>query len=85
MEQYKNKSEFYHFGVLPRMCIHSPIEDEYSHMYVPQEKCDCGCSKWVDGKMPLVEMMGVPCMFKDVHRCKDCNEVRVANHIGKDE
>jgi len=85
MEECRNNSEFYHFGILPRVCIHSPEPDQYSHMYVPEERCKCGCVEWVDGKMPLAELMGVPCMFKDVHRCKACNDIRMANHIGKED
>lgn len=85
MEQYKNKSEFYHFGLLPRVCIHTLDIDEYSHMYIPQEVCSCGSKDWIDSKMALSQMNGIPFMFKDVHRCKKCNEVRMANHIGKEE
>ncbi len=81
-----DKSEFYHFGILPRVCIHSPNEDEYLKMYIPREKCGCGNSEWISGKMDIVKPMnGYTFPQKDVHRCKDCNEVRMADHIGKDE
>jgi hypothetical protein len=80
-----NNSAFAHFGLLPRVCIHQPEKDEYSHMYKAREVCDCGCNKWIDGKMALAQIMDVQCMFKNVHRCKKCNEVRVADHIGKEE
>jgi hypothetical protein len=73
-----SKSEFYHFGLLPQVCIHSLIEDEYSKMYKPQETCDCGHSEWVESTMIMIE--GYP--PKQVHRCKKCNEVRIAHHIG---
>lgn len=78
-------SKFYHFGIVPRVCIHSPKPDQYSKMYVPRDACKCGCKEWVEGKMPLARMLGVDCMFKDVHRCNDCGEVRVADHVGKEE
>lgn len=82
-----NESAFYHFGILPSVCIHSPIEDQYSSMYIPREKCKCGCSEWVEGEMKIVEdSMGYEFPKKNVHRCKDCNDVRMADHIGvKDE
>lgn len=77
-----SNSEFFHFGILPQVCIHSLIEDEYSKMYVPQEVCKCGCKEWIDSTMLM--FIGLP--EKEVHRCKDCNEVRIAKHIGiKDE
>lgn len=78
MDEFINKSEFFHFGILPQICIHSVIEDEYSKMYIPQMVCNCGCVEWIDGKMQMFE--GFP--EKDVHRCKKCNEVRIAHHIG---
>ena len=81
--EWTNKSEFYHFGILPEICIHSPIEDKYSKMYTPREKCDCGCSEWIEGKMDIVKPVnGYQYPQKDVHRCKNCNEVRMADHIG---
>ena len=81
--EYLNKSEFYHFGILPRICIHSLIEDEYSKMYVPRQKCECGCCQWVAGKMDIIkESNGHLYPKKDVHRCKECNEVRLSDHIG---
>lgn len=80
-------SEFFHFGILPSVCIHSPIEDEYSKMYNPRQKCECGCEEWVDGLMDIVKPMnGYEFPKKNVHRCAKCSEVRMADHIGvKDE
>lgn len=76
-------SPFYHYGILPEVCIHSTKEDEYSKMYSPREKCDCGSSEWIEGKMDIVQPVhGYKFPQKDVHRCKKCNEVRVADHIG---
>ncbi len=78
-----NKSEFYHFGILPQVCIHSTDEDEYSKSYIPREKCDCDHSEWVEGKMDIVKpIMGYNFPKKNVHRCKECNEIRMADHIG---
>lgn len=87
MNDWINKSEFYHFRILPQLCIHSIIEDEYSKMYIPREKCDCGCFEWIEGKMDIIKSEhGLKFPQKDVHRCKKCNEVRMADHIGlKDE
>lgn len=73
-----SNNEFYHFGILPQKCIHTPIPDQYSKMYIPQESCECGCKDWVDSTMELFKMMPV----KHVHRCAACNEVRIANHLG---
>ncbi len=81
-------SEFYHFGILPQICIHSAIEDQYSRMYTPRQKCDCGCSEWDEEGCTMIlghYADGTP-VYKDVHRCKQCHEVRMADHIGvKDE
>ena len=87
IDEHKKNSEFYYFGILPQVCIHTPEGDQYSDMYIPREFCDCGCSEWVEGKMKIVEdSMGYEFPQKDVHRCKDCNGVRVADHRGvKDE
>jgi len=79
-----SKSEFFHFGILPEVCIHSLDEDEYSKMYIPREKCDCGNDKWIDSTMKIVkDFMGYEFPKKLVHRCSHCNEVRLADHIGK--
>ena len=78
-----DKSEFFHFGILPQVCIHSLDEDEYSKMYVPQEKCRCGCLDWIESTMKIVkDFMGHEFPKKRVHRCKECNEVRIAYHVG---
>lgn len=80
-------SEFFYFGILPQQCIHSLIEDEYSKMYIPQQKCECGCGEWVNSTMKMFEdINGYEFPKKYVHRCANCNEVRMADHIGvKDE
>ncbi len=73
------ESEFFKYGKLPNVCIHSLSEDQYSKHYIPQERCDCGCEEWIEGKMKIIEDMGdYVYPLKDVHRCKECNEVRVA-------
>lgn len=80
-----NKSEFFHFGILPRISIHSPIEDQYSSMYIPRKLCDCGSEQWIEEGCTMIlghYPDGTP-LYKDVHRCKNCNEVRMADHIGK--
>lgn len=79
-----NKSEFYHFGILPAVCIHSPLPDLYSKMYTPRETCDCGCSEWIQEGCTMILCHypdGTP-MYKDVHRCRYCAEVRMADHVG---
>lgn len=77
-----SKSEFYHFGILPQVCIHSLDEDEYSIIYTPQEKCKCGCSDWIESTMQMFKNFDSQ---KRVHRCKECNQVRIAHHIGYKE
>ncbi len=78
-----SNSEFYHFGILPQICIHSIIEDEYSKMYIAREICDCGCKEWIEGTMKILEdSFGYEFPKKEVHRCKECNEVRMSDHIG---
>ena len=88
MNEHLNKSEYYHFGILPQICIHSPHIDQYSHMYKPQDVCDCGCTDWLTEGCTIIlghYRNGIP-VHKDVHRCAKCNEVRIAHHIGiKDE
>lgn len=73
-----SKSEFFHFGILPQVSIHSPIIDYYSKMYIPRETCECGSKEWIDSTMIMFEGYAP----KDIHRCKKCNEIRVADHIG---
>lgn len=81
--EWTDKSEFYHFGILPQVSIHSPIEDQYSKMYIPRLKCDCGCTEWTEGKMDMFKPVnGYSFPQKDVHRCKECNDVRMADHVG---
>ena len=78
-----NESAFYHFGILPNICVHSLIEDEYSKMYFPRERCVCGSCEWIPGKMDIINPLhGFDFPKKDVHRCKECNEIRMADHIG---
>lgn len=83
MDEWTKNSAFYHFGILPQVCIHSIIVDEYSEMYVPREKCECGCSQWIEAKMDIIKPVnGYHFPKKDVHRCMVCKEVRMADHIG---
>ena len=84
MMDEKSKSEFFHFGILPSICIHSLDEDQYSKMYIPQEKCEkCNGFEWIESTMKIVkDSMGYVFPLKRVHRCKQCNEVRMADHIG---
>lgn len=83
MSEWTDKSEFYHFGILPHVCIHSPIEDQYTKMYKPRDECDCGSSDWIDGTMKIIEdSMGYVFPLKNVHRCEKCKQVRMADHIG---
>lgn len=77
-----NKSEFYHLGIIPKVCIHLLDEDEFSKMYIPQVKCDCGCSEWIKSTMHLFMNEN---WIKRVHRCNSCNQVRIAHHIGYKE
>lgn len=81
MDEYLNKSEFYHFEILPKVCIHSIQEDKYSKMYKPRDKCECGCSEWIISTM----IVNVYLPEKDVYRCKSCNEIRLSDHIGLKE
>ncbi len=78
-----DNSEFLHFGILPRICIHSLFEDQYSKMYIPRDTCKCGCAEWIESTMDIVKPVnGYEFPKKDVHRCKACHEVRMADHIG---
>ncbi len=80
----QNDSAFVHFGILPSVCIHSVDEDQYSKMYIPNESCyECGGSEWIDGICFIGkndELFGFP--PKNVHRCKSCDGIRLATHIG---
>ena len=83
MNDITKNSEFYHFGLLPQVCIHSLVEDQYSKMYIPREKCDCGSSEWWTEVCTMILGHyddGTP-MYKDVHRCAICKEVRMADHV----
>ncbi len=82
MLEIMNGSGFNHFGILPQVCIHSPIEDEYSRMYIPRDICDCGSGDWIDGEMKMFkDLDGYEFPKKKVHRCAKCNEVRIADHV----
>ena len=72
------KPQFFHFGRLPQICIHSLIEDEYSKMYIAKEKCECGNSEWIESEIQMFKNIDSP---KKVHRCSKCNSVRMADHI----
>lgn len=83
MKKERDKSPFFHFGLLPKICIHSLKEDQYSKMYTPREKCECGCVEWINSTMELLKPSNAYYFPpKEVHRCKNCNEVRMADHIG---
>lgn len=83
MDEWTRTSAFYHFNLLPNICIHSLREDEYSKMYIARDKCECGCSEWIEGKIDIIKPInGYTFPKKDVHLCKNCNEVRMADHIG---
>ncbi len=84
MNDYINKSEFFHFGILPGVCIHSPINDVFSKMYVPREKCENGHSDWLTEGciMKIGHWQDSTPIYKEVHRCKICNDVRISDHIG---
>jgi hypothetical protein len=76
------KSDFFDFGIIPKVCIHSLQEDEYSKFYIPIDKCNCGCNKWVESEMNILKSKyGYSFPKKKVHRCAKCNEVRLANKI----
>ena len=78
-----SNSEFYHFGILPKICIHSLDEDSYSKMYKPKKQCDCGCDQWIESTMKIIQSSGgLHYPEKRVHRCKNCNDIRTSIHIG---
>ncbi len=80
----KEKSAFYYFGLLPEVTIHSPAEDTYSKSYIARQNCNCGSSVWLENGCTMVlghYSDGTP-IYKDVHRCMVCKEVRMADHIG---
>ncbi len=77
-------SAFAMFGILPEVCIHSLIEDEYSKSYIPREECDCGCREWIESTMRIFQNDPLY-RVRRVHRCRHCNEVRMADHIGSDK
>ena len=86
MKEHIDNSAFYHFGILPSISIHSLDEDLYSPMYIPREICDCGCKEWKESTMKIIEdFQGYEYPKKRVHRCVQCNEVRIADHRGPKE
>ena len=78
MNNHIDKSAFYHFGILPSVCIYTIKEDKYSKMYKVRDKCECGCSEWMPSTMIIHKLLPL----KDIHRCKNCNEIRLCDHIG---
>jgi hypothetical protein len=75
-------SEFLLSGKLPKVCIHTPLGDQYSKYYEPEKKCKCNCDNWIDGEMDIIKSIeGFNFPPKKVHRCKNCNAVRVAHMI----
>lgn len=82
----KENSAFFQFGLLPEVSIHSLEKDQYSKSYIPRQVCDCGCKEWIESTMKIVEdSMGYEFPKKAVHRCKQCNEVRMADHVGAEK
>lgn len=62
-------------------------KDPYCKMYKAQEVCDCGSKEWIEQGCTMIlghYPDGTP-IYKDVHRCKKCNKVRLAQHIGYKE
>lgn len=87
MNNWISESAFLNFGLLPEVCIHSIEEDQYSKLYIPRKKCDCGSNEWIEEGCTMVLAHypdGTP-IYKDVHRCKNCFEVRMADHISIDQ
>lgn len=74
---FSEKSEVYLFGLLPEVCIYSLVEDQYSKMYIPRKKCDCGGKEWEASTMEMF----VGFEPKAVHRCIACKGVRLADRI----
>lgn len=68
---------------LPKVCIHNAKQDGFSSKYKPREVCKCGKSKWTtEGCTMLVHATphGIE-IYKSVHRCEACNEVRLTDLI----
>ncbi len=77
-----SNSKFYHLGILPQICIHNPIDGEYSKMYLARKKCDCGNEEWRESFMDVIQPTdGYAWEKKRVHRCTKCNEIRMADYI----
>jgi len=73
-------SNFLSTGKLPDVCIHTPIEDAYSEYFLPRITCDCGSVDWMDGELKVIkDSFGYEFPKKPVHRCKSCNEIRLAD------
>lgn len=76
---WMTKSDFYKSGKLPKVCIHSLVEDKYSEFYEAVKKCECGGEEWVESEMEILKpSMGHVFPTKPVHRCKKCDTVRMA-------
>lgn len=79
IDKMNGMGDFINYGTLPKVCIHTPIPDNFSPYYVPDEKCKCGCTDFIDGEMKILkDSFGYEFPKKFVHRCKNCNEVRLA-------
>lgn len=71
--------DFVNYGTLPKVCIHTPMLDNFSHLYIANKKCKCGCSDFIDSEMKILkDVFGHEFSKKKVNRCKKCNEVRLA-------
>lgn len=76
------KSPFYYFGILPAWSIYSPVQDNYSDVYVPEKVCECGSIKWKKKQTMILGFQnGIP-LSKEIHRCKNCDKIRMAKHVG---
>lgn len=64
---------------LPKVTIHSLIQDDQSKFYQAQLICKCGNDKWIDSTLKMCSNPTIP--FKKVHRCESCNEVRISHKL----
>jgi hypothetical protein len=83
-EEMRKFEEGFAYRPLPRVSIHSIIEDQYSKYYEPRESCACGCKEWIYSEMDILKpTLGHVWPRKQVHRCKQCNCVRMADLRGE--
>ena len=78
--------DFFNYGTLPKVCIHTPKPDNFSDYYSPRGICKCGSSDWIDGEMDILKSkIDHVWPKKPVHRCKKCEEVRLSDLKEKEE